>query len=75
MIIELQEVKSKEGKEKDLYVGIYWMKHNNDIYPTKFNALMKENYEPGEYEIDFNSSTYKNKYNQLCLGELSLIKI
>ncbi|QNI04465.1 hypothetical protein HXW73_16805 [Halomonas sp. SH5A2] len=74
MKIELQEVNKKEKKDKDLYIGVYWMKHNNDIYPTKFNALMKEDYEPGEYEIDFNLSTYKNKYNQLCLGELVLFK-
>lgn len=75
MIIELQEVNKKAHNDKTLLVGTYWLQHGNDLYPTKFNALVSEEYEAGNYEIDFENSTYRNKYGQLTLGNLVLNKV
>lgn len=47
MTIELQETKVKEMEDKKLFIGTYWLKHNKVLYPTKFNALLSEAYEPG----------------------------
>lgn len=75
MNIELQEIIKKDFKGKDLLVATFWLQHGDDLYPTKFNGLVSEEYEPGEYEIDFSKSTYRNKYGQLTLGNLVLNRI
>ncbi|SBR45127.1 hypothetical protein GA0071314_0085 [Halomonas sp. HL-93] len=73
MIIELQEV--NKHPTKDFLIATYWIQHGNDLYPTKFNSIVSEQYKPGQYEIDFSKSTYKNRYGQLTIGNLVLNEV
>lgn len=71
MIIELQEV--NKHQTKDFLIAVYWLKSGNDLYPVKMQGIVSENYKPGKYRIDFEKSTYKNRYGQLTIGNLVLI--